>query len=163
MIFYFFFCSVFFFFYSTRELTHLPNSPLFIPEVSQKLQILPPFAGCFSLSPLFPEEVARDSEKVHPPYFSCAMMGGSGTKATMFDRRSVSGEEGEHLGGTPVLAGCFSPSRCATPLKSESPREEYRAVNTIVRRKKSILQIHSLQVCPHSSESCLQLLHIKKR
>lgn len=70
------------FFHSTRQLTHLPNSPLLIPEVSQKLQILPPFAGCFSFSPLFPEEVARAPEKVHPPYFSCAMMGGSGTKAT---------------------------------------------------------------------------------
>lgn len=153
---------ILFFFYCTRELTRLPNSPLFIPEVSQKLQILPPFAGCFSLSPLFPEEVARASEKVHPPYFSCAMMGGSGTKATMFDRRSVSGGEGEHLGGTPVLAGCFSPNRCAAPLRSESPREEYRAVNAVVRKKKSILQIHSLQVCAHSSETCLQLLHIKK-
>lgn len=30
----------------------------------------------------FPEEVARASEKVHPLYFSCVMMGGSGTKTT---------------------------------------------------------------------------------
>lgn len=37
-----------------------------------------------------------------------------------------------------VLAGCFSPNRCAAPLKSESPREEYRAVNAVVRKKKKV-------------------------
>lgn len=82
------------FFHSTRQLTHLPNSPLLIPEVSQKLQILPPFAGCFSFSPLFPEEVARASEKVRLPYFSCAMMGGSGTKATCLIAASYQARKG---------------------------------------------------------------------